>query len=454
MTMYISIYHTNDLHSNYETLKMVHSYLKTNKTENDLYLDSGDYADLKDTIVQADKGLSAFDLINSCGLDGMVVGNNEIDLGHDSLVEVAGKATLLSCNLSDNNNKVVPNVLPYKIITKANVRFLIIGISPFYNKEMQDNNYNGFFYMYNLLVHPCLETIKDIIEDNKGLYDYCILLSHSGIYAEQYIQKVIPQIDLILGGHSHTVYNQPGYSQSGQGEYLGRVILEVNEGTIKEVDNCQIPLELEENEQFDQLLEEKRQHADEILSVELDAIDSLTFDAYKENPLTNFICDALYKHFKADFAIMHNGIASNELTKPISKKSLIETFPSKLNPTIYEISGEKIKEAIEQSFDIIHIHQDGAGAGFRGHTLGTLSYSHNVQIEKDTLKVKVSGRFLIPTRTYRIVTDDYLQRGSGYPSLKVSDDQATWDAWFIRDLVEHYLMDEDVFQQAQIKRIV
>ena len=50
------------------------------------------------------------------------------------------------------------------------------------------------------------------------------------------------------------------------------------------------------------------------------------------------------------------------------------------------------------------------------------------------------------------MTDDYLQRGTGYPSLAVPDEAARFDKRFIRDLVQEYLTDEGVFRTASIPR--
>lgn len=75
--MRINIYHTNDIHSNYDTLKKVNSYLKQHKTENDFYFDSGDLTDLKSIIVQTDYGFSAMELMNECKLDAMCIGNRD-----------------------------------------------------------------------------------------------------------------------------------------------------------------------------------------------------------------------------------------------------------------------------------------------------------------------------------------------------------------------------------------
>ena len=104
--MLMHIFHTNDIHANIEFLKRVHHYMHKHKSDSDLYLDSGDFCDLKSLIVQADKGDSLMQLFKSCKMDHMAIGNNEIDLGYDNLVNVM-KYDMLSCNLSDNDGNDV-----------------------------------------------------------------------------------------------------------------------------------------------------------------------------------------------------------------------------------------------------------------------------------------------------------------------------------------------------------
>lgn len=132
---------------------------------------------------------------------------------------------------------------------------------------------------------------------------------------------------------------------------------------------------------------------------------------------------------------------------------MIENFPSKLNPTWFHVSGQAIKEVVELSLDEEHIRQDGRGAGFRGYVLGTLGFSSNVKITKNPLTIMIDGQMLDEEKEYYIVSDDYLQRGTGYPSLRVGDDEAAFDKRFIRDVVEEHLMDGEAFESAKIQRV-
>ena len=264
---------------------------------------------------------------------------------------------------------------------------------------------------------------------------------------ERYLLDKFKEIDLCLGGHSHEVINEEKLIQTGMGEYLGIINLDKNKTESK-----LIKLNDVSDTEFDLKLDEKKQYADSLLSKELETISDLIFDPYKESELTNFICDALLKEFGGDLAIMHAGISEGSLYKPVSRKSLIENFPSKLNPTIYKTKGRNIIEAVKLSLDDEHIRQNCKGPGFRGKVLGTLGFSHNVKITKSPFTISVNNKPIEEEKEYQIVTDDYLQRGTGYPSLAVENTKAKYHIWFIRDLVQHYLADEEVFNSARIKR--
>ena len=98
----MKIYYTNDIHANYSFLKKVRYYLNQHMTKDDIYLDGGDFSDLKDLIIQCDKAYSAADLYDDIPLTAMAVGNGEIDLSHDALIKLGTKLPLLSCNITDN----------------------------------------------------------------------------------------------------------------------------------------------------------------------------------------------------------------------------------------------------------------------------------------------------------------------------------------------------------------
>lgn len=451
--MRLQIYHTNDIHSNFAFLKRVHGYLAAHAEAADFYFDSGDFTDLKNVIVQADRGMTAIGLLKACAVDAMALGNNEIDLGCEDVSQIAN-VPILSVNAVQNDGSPLPNLFSSLILERCGKRFLILGFSPYYSYELVPNKYNLFFEMGNIHTTEPIAAARAVLEARRGQYDYCIALSHSGHVVDGLLRKNLPEIDLWLGGHTHAVLTEKEYTMSGMGEKLGRITLEIEETGIHPVESIQIDPPECENAVFDALLAEASEKADRILSAELETAGELAFDPLAESPLTNFLCDCLRHHFGGDLAMMHAGIAEGPLVCPVSRKSLLETFPSKLNPTVYRIRGASLLEAARQSLDEEFIRQDGRGAGFRGHILGCLGYSCNVQITRQPFSMRIDGRPVEPEREYTVVTDDYLQRGTGYPSLRVPDSEATFDKWFIRDMVQHSLTEAELFRRAYIPRIV
>lgn len=57
-------------------------------------------------------------------------------------------------------------------------------------------------------------SLKLVIEEMSEITDFIILLSHSGIDRDRKISQRFPSIDLIIGGHSQTILNQPEKSGS------------------------------------------------------------------------------------------------------------------------------------------------------------------------------------------------------------------------------------------------
>lgn len=452
--MYINIYHTNDIHSEYKFLNKVHKFMKENKKEDDFYFDIGDYTDLKSVLVESDKGNMAMELFMQCGLDLMAIGNNEIDLEYDGVKNLVNKFPIISTNLTNANDEEIPGLKKSVILEKKGKKFLIMSVAPYFGNKFTHGKYNVFFMLGNLKTYDPISAIKDELNINKEKYDFCILMSHSGHLVDEKLIEEIPEIDLILGAHTHIRTIGEKYSMCGKGEVLGKVKLNIYDDNVSISEITHIELNNSKNEYFEEIFEEKIKNANNILSKEITSVKTLDFNPFRENDLINFICDALYKHIDCDFAVMHNGIAEGNLTQPVSRKTLLENFPSKLNPTSYNIEGKYIKKAIIQSLDDEFIRQPGNGGGFRGSVLGTLGFSNNVQISKDPFFVKINNEELDEKKLYRIATDDYLQRGTGYNSLKVPNEISKFENMFIRDLVALYINDKELVENSKIKRII
>ena len=66
---------------------------------------------------------------------------------------------------------------------------------------MLADKYNVFFEMGNLHTLDPVPAVTQILCENRGKYDFSILLSHSGHAVDRELAKRLPPVDLWLEGH-------------------------------------------------------------------------------------------------------------------------------------------------------------------------------------------------------------------------------------------------------------
>lgn len=451
----LTIYQTNDIHSDFEKLAKAAAYIKRTRNAEDLYFDCGDLCDLKDLTVQGTAGKGAISLLKQAGATAMAVGNNEIDLEKDGLLECSMLGLpMLSCNVVDCEGNPFGAIAGSMVIKRMGVRFLVIGVSPYYGAGCCPDFYNPFFKMGNIMTVEPIARIRKELEKNKGNYDFCILVSHSGLGIEEMLLKEIPEIDLCLGGHSHSVFCGKNYVQSGKsGAYIGVVHLTIEGGKVMGMTTELVENNATQDEGVQKLWADWKRTAEELLGETMYTVEAMAWDAKKENFLTNFIADALYEEYPCDLAFINAGIVEGGIEGAVSKKRLLELSPSKLNPTRFPVKGSALKEAILHSLEGEFVSQSGQGSGVRGKILGTLGFSHNVKIQQSPFAVWVDDKPLEDERSYDCVADDALQRGTGYLELAVPDEQAEFYRGFIRDLLERTLQNQKLWETAGRRRV-
>ncbi|WP_315118146.1 bifunctional UDP-sugar hydrolase/5'-nucleotidase [uncultured Clostridium sp.] len=456
--MKIRILHTNDIHSRFENFAKIVSKIRELKDENTLILDAGDFNDFMRMELQGTRGKAGCSLLSVAEYDAIAVGNNEGFAGLEALETMTSAKIIpfLSCNLYKDNMNKIKGLKRSIIIKRGGVKFLIIGITP---------PYNEFFSLLNMYASDPTEEINNELKENKGKYDICILLSHSGLENDLLLAKKVKGIDIIIGGHSHTlmenakVINGTIIHQSGNyGEYLGLLDIEINDGKIMSFSEENLEVEdITPDSEIIKELSKQKEIAVEVLSQPLYKLERhIWHDVVEENPMTNLIADALRDVIPCNLSIINSGIVSGGIRKgDVSNKKLLEIGPSPLNPTYMEIKGKYIREALELSLKAEVCLQDGKGAGFRGRYLGRLHVS-NATIEhdgKNILRVKLENGELEEEKMYKVATSDYLQRGTGYPSL-ANNKNERYNPEYIRDILRDYLSRKEFVEKSFIDRWV
>ena len=457
----ITIWHTNDVHSQFEDFSAIVHHLRTHMNkEKDFLLDAGDFCDQKSVMINGTHGVGGIELLKAAGYDAMAIGNNEFFAGIEYLEEMANQNfPLLSANLFGLNKENIPGVLPYIILSRNELRVLVIGISPYWGENSEST---AFTDMCGIKLFEPIVFIQDILEREKTNFDISVLLSHGGIKKDRLIAQETVGLDCIIGGHSHTemdaaeCVNGTWIHHSGcWAKYLGKLTLEVDD-QFHVVSACgeNIVVKKEKDSTIESVIAQQT----EIATTELRKVlyvlpQDLEFSIEHECMAMNVLADMMWKTYPSDLALINHGILSKGISKEITKLNLLEVSPSPLNLTTVVWSGKQIKDAIFASQKDEYIHMtSNRWSGFRGTELGTIAVSFNVQVNCDLQIIEIDGIPLDEEKCYRVTTSDFLQRGSGYEMLGESLQETIFAKEYFRDLLEMKLNDLQFIESAQVIR--
>lgn len=252
------ILHTNDTHSQIlpintqlpDTMKAGRggflrriAMLKEERKKNPnlLYFDSGDFFQGSAYFTMF-KGEVEVGLMNLMGIDAATIGNHEFDNGLENMAAIFRKAKfpIVCANYDFTGTPVAGLVKPYVIIKREGVKIGVFGLSPKMKGLVSDKNCVGVKYLDPARV--ALETATMLKEKEKC--DMVICISHLGWNSnrgedDQYMIQGSRNIDLVLGGHTHTYFRQLEYENNMDGRpvpvdqngkaacFIGRLVVDL-----------------------------------------------------------------------------------------------------------------------------------------------------------------------------------------------------------------------------------
>ena len=225
----ITILHTNDVHSHIEPFSKDHSEFPNKggferratliseirrQNPNTLLFDAGD-------IFQGTpyfnfySGEIEFKLMSMLGYDAVTIGNHDFDNGMDGLDKQLpnAKFDIISSNYDFKNTILESKVSDYKIYNKSGIKIGVFGLGIELEGLVSKDLYKETKYLDPIDVAN--DTAKKLKETENC--DLVICISHLGYKYEKFPNKVsdlnlaksTKNIDLIIGGHTHTFMNKP-----------------------------------------------------------------------------------------------------------------------------------------------------------------------------------------------------------------------------------------------------
>ncbi len=185
-----------------------------------LLLDSGDFSQGSPyyTIYKGDVEVG---LMNMMGYDACTIGNHEFDFGLENMARLFRMCNfpVVCANYDFSGTPVEGLVKPYIIIKRNGVKIGIFGISPKLEGLVAADNYKGVEYLDPVAT---AEKTADLLRNEKKC-DVVICLSHMGWDmgegdGDQHVIGNTRNIDLVLGGHSHTYFKSLKYVNNLDGK--------------------------------------------------------------------------------------------------------------------------------------------------------------------------------------------------------------------------------------------
>lgn len=216
------ILHTSDMHSRVEPVERKDdrdfdkgglvrraTFLKEFRKDNPdvLLFDSGDFSQ-GTPYYNMFQGEVEVELMNEMKYDAMTIGNHEFDFGLENMARLfkMAKFPVVCANYDVDATVLKGLVEPYTIIKRDGVRIGVLGLGYPLEGMVQANKCEGVIFK------DPIETANEVaaILKNKEKCDVVICLSHLGVqYDKKELIPNIRNIDIVLGGHSHTFMKTP-----------------------------------------------------------------------------------------------------------------------------------------------------------------------------------------------------------------------------------------------------
>jgi len=397
-------------------------------------------------------GKDVIETYNAMGYDIATTGNHEFDWGYTKFKEITAPANYeyINANIVDSNTNstILP---PYLIKSFGFVDIGFIGVDTTDLPVLV--NPTG---IEGLRVLDPTATINNYATSLKDKAEYTVVLSHLGYDVDKTVAAKISNVNLIIGGHSHTVLTKPDFVngipivQTGNwGNNIGKVVLEfqttANSTKLLNTTYTLIPITdaIPEDPTIKAIIApynvEVSKKMDIVIGEALVALDGERANVRsKETNLGDFIADWMRNISGTDIAITNSGGIRASIPKgPITVGSVYTTIPFDNLLVKLELTGAQVVTALENGYSMVETAQ------------GRFSQISGIRVKVDLKKpagsrvveVLVNGKTIELDKVYTVAVLDFMAAGGdGYAVLKEAK-SSKWVTgnWMRDDLVDYII---------------
>ena len=447
----IRILHTNDLHSHLENWPKIRRFLNQQQAQAEdsvLTVDLGDFADRQHPLTEATNGQANVALMNQANFDVVTIGNNE-GIGNaqvelNALYKQANFTVVLD-NLYDKKTLAFPQwAQTSKIITtKAGTKVGFLAMTAPFPLTYWPNGWD---------IRQWQELLPRLVQELRPQVDVLVLLSHLGVVDDYQIANELPEIDVIIGSHTHHHFptgqqvNGVQLAAAGRyGEYVGEVSIVVDEAhkirqtTAQTFATEAMRTELSDAEEISDylmqghtLLQEQR-----VAWLPYD----LEQDPYTEHVLIRETLQAVRKRAETEVAFLNTGLFLDELKAgEVTQDHLHSILPHPMRLIRVKMLGRDVVRMVLEieknrqflrKFPIV-------GMGFRGKIFGEIVYD-GLTYDATNREVLWHHQPIDLEREYVFATVDHLMFVPFIPSIEIAGHHEFLFPEFIRNVLADYL---------------
>ncbi len=409
------IFHTNDIHGRVQNFAKIHALVARERKINPhvLLLSVGDNFSGNPIVDQAvPRGEPILKLMNRLGYDAMALGNHDFDFGQPVLARFIRKASfpVISAN-TDSSATPLKKILPEVTLKVGKLRIALCGL-------IQTEKGSGLpstlpERVEGVRFSDAIDTAKKLSPLRRKA-DLGIVLSHLGVEADHRLASEVPGIDLIVGGHSHTLIREPQSvngvliaQAGGNGDFLGRIEVTFQDGKIVEKRGTLIDLRQETAETPDiRAMIEKFEANPHLNRV----IKNLARPLTGKNELGSLMADAVLKVLNLDVVFQNSGgVRLDELRDPVRVRDIYQLHPFENDIVVYRLTPDEIRGLIR--YDYSRRNQlDLLPAG--------LSYTVRVDAAGEAREVvlkRLEGKEFVESQPYSVGVNNYIASTYQFP---------------------------------------
>lgn len=399
--------------------------------------------------------------MNQMGYEGMAVGNHDLDNGVLNLKKQTQNAFFPVLNANIVDAKTGLRVFrPFHIYHVYGLKIAVIGLmSEHAWQAVAKANKEGY-----QLQDP-FETANALIKQLKPHVDLIITLNHMGIWDDEILPQKVPNVDVIIGGHSHTYMEHAKLIKNGnqngiggtlmqqaftKGVYVGRIDLTLNTDNKITAYESQAVLM---NQRFngpepalEALLKSYGQKLDKSMhTVVGTAMVNMSTEHKFDGPfpLGSLMADILRETAGTEIGIMNTGGIRTGIPKgPIQVGKVYEIMPFDNLLTTLRLQGEELQKVVEISTSRLG----------KSKTMQFSGLSYTLKGDK-VVEIRVHGQALAPEHWYTIALPDYVAQGNEAISFDAAQDVVN-TGQLIRDVLLDYIRRSKTIQPPKDQRLI